>query len=205
MYKKGFTLVEILAVIVLIGGLMLLIIPNVISSFRDAKKELFYDNLMKIYDEATNTYLADGTTKRFCVGKDTIIRQLGIDSSDIYYDVEVDKYGSVISIKVTDGDFYYSLTSDDIIKKSDIVKSEIESGNNILYCYSGGYDITFTDYTLDNNGTTIPFATLYDGLGTSYEAVITCDNGSKYVYNDGKIDLQELVVPDYCKINFTTK
>lgn len=205
MNKKGFTLVEILAVILLISAVMLLVVPNVISSFKSAKKELFYDNLMKIYNEATNTYLADGTSKRFCAGKDTIIRSLGLDSDNIYYDVEVDNFGNVISIKVTDGEYYYSLTPGSVIKKSDIDKSEIESGDNTLYCYSGGYDITFTDYTLDGQGTTIPFTTLYEGLGTSYEAEVTCNNGSKYIYSDNKIVLQELVVPDFCKVNFTTK
>ena len=36
--KKGFTLVELITVIALLGVIMLLVVPNVVESFSNAKK-----------------------------------------------------------------------------------------------------------------------------------------------------------------------
>ena len=47
--KKGFTLVEILIVIVLIGVIMTLVVPKITSSYKSAKKNMFYDNVISIY------------------------------------------------------------------------------------------------------------------------------------------------------------
>lgn len=206
MNKKGFTLVEILAVIVLIGAVMLLIIPNITKNFKDAQKELFYDNLLKIYTEATNTYLVDNSSRRFCVGSDTTIKTLNIDNSEFYYDVEVDSYGSVKSIRVANDDYYFYLNKTGM-KKSDLNKSAIQSNGLNVYCDDStiAYDLTFTDYTLDGASTNTDFATLYSALGTDYDAEVSCRNGSVFTYSNGKIDLEELSIPDYCTVNFITK
>ena len=46
--KKGFTLAELLGVIVLLGALMLIIVPLVTSSMKDSKEELYNDQIESI-------------------------------------------------------------------------------------------------------------------------------------------------------------
>lgn len=41
--KDGFTLVELLAVIAILALLVILALPNVISMFNQAKKEIFFN------------------------------------------------------------------------------------------------------------------------------------------------------------------
>ena len=52
MNKKGFTLVELLVVIAIIGVLALLILPNFISSFRDANKKAMITQEHEMVDAA---------------------------------------------------------------------------------------------------------------------------------------------------------
>ena len=47
MNKKGFTLVELLAVIAILALLVIIALPNVLSMFNNAKKDLFYNRSKK--------------------------------------------------------------------------------------------------------------------------------------------------------------
>ena len=124
--KKGFTLVEVIVVIALIGVLMLLVVPNVVDSFANAKKNMFYNDLLNLYSQASGTYISRSaedfnTSKVFT--NDT--NPLDIDSSeDLEYEVEVNSYGQVIRLEASTSDFIFSLSKSDM-KKSDIKKSSI--------------------------------------------------------------------------------
>ena len=208
MNKKGFTLVEVLAVIVLLGAVLLIVIPNITGSFTKAKKELFYDNVLKIYTESTNTYLVDNSSKEFCVGSDAVIKRINIDNDDIYYQVIVDSYGAVKELRVSDGEYYYYLNKSNM-KKSDIDKDNIQENNMSIICDDSAivYDIKFTKYTLNGLATDRDYADLYAQLGGTYDAEIICENGSRYTYDytNRKFNIEELVVPDSCTLNFKTK
>ncbi|MDD4643910.1 MAG: prepilin-type N-terminal cleavage/methylation domain-containing protein [Bacilli bacterium] len=54
--KRGFTLVEVLAVIVIIGVLGVIIIPPVLSSIEKSKK-VAYDNLIENIEQTTQLYV----------------------------------------------------------------------------------------------------------------------------------------------------
>lgn len=56
--KKGFTLIEILAVVVIIGTLMLLIIPVAIGVIDDAKQST-YNSQTKSIENAARSYIAE--------------------------------------------------------------------------------------------------------------------------------------------------
>lgn len=56
--KKGFTLVEILAVITILGVLMVLVIPSVIKTM-DSSKQKAYDLVMMTFETATQEYVSD--------------------------------------------------------------------------------------------------------------------------------------------------
>lgn len=60
MNKKGFTLVELLAVIAILVILVLLAVPNVLSMFKfnKAKKDVFLPDAKNIYKEISKNILA---------------------------------------------------------------------------------------------------------------------------------------------------
>ena len=49
MKKKGFTLIEVIAVIALVSLLLLLVVPNITESYKKSQKKIFYDNVLGIY------------------------------------------------------------------------------------------------------------------------------------------------------------
>ncbi|MCI7084196.1 MAG: type II secretion system GspH family protein [Tenericutes bacterium] len=58
MNKKGFTLVELLAVIAILALLVIIALPNVLSMFNEAKKDIFLIEAKTIYKEVSkNIYL----------------------------------------------------------------------------------------------------------------------------------------------------
>ena len=81
--KKGFTLVELLAVIALIGVVMLLVVPNIVNLYKNAKKSLFQDEVLSIYNNAYTTYIYRSSqgdyNKRVCLGKDTATNKIDIE------------------------------------------------------------------------------------------------------------------------------
>lgn len=128
--KKGFTLVELLAVIALIGILLLLVTPNVMKLFTGAKKSLFYDEALSIYNNAYTTYIYNTSegdyTKRFCRGKDTSTKLIDIEEKEgLYYDVTVNSFGEVISLKVANENYGISVSNSSGIKKKSIKQSDV--------------------------------------------------------------------------------
>ena len=59
MNKKGFTLVELLAVVAILAILVVFVIPNVFGSYMDAKKSAFVSEAQKLYKTAFTTYTND--------------------------------------------------------------------------------------------------------------------------------------------------
>ena len=59
MNKKGFTLVELLAVIAVMAVLVITIAPNIIESFKNTKKQNFISETREVCRSATNTYLRE--------------------------------------------------------------------------------------------------------------------------------------------------
>ena len=53
MNKKGFTLVELLAVIAILALLVIIALPNVLSMFNEAKKDIFLIEAKTIYKEVS--------------------------------------------------------------------------------------------------------------------------------------------------------
>ena len=47
--KKGFTLVELLAVIAILAILVIIALPNVMKMFRDAKKNSFTTEIKEVF------------------------------------------------------------------------------------------------------------------------------------------------------------
>ena len=59
MKKKGFTLVELLAVIAILAILVIIALPNVIKLYNDAKKNAFLTEVKTLYNTASSKYISE--------------------------------------------------------------------------------------------------------------------------------------------------
>ena len=59
--NKGFTLVELLAVIVILAIIMIIAIPAVLQTMQSARQKTFKEYVTKVYSTAQNAYLANQT------------------------------------------------------------------------------------------------------------------------------------------------
>ena len=122
MKKKGFTLVELIAVIALLSIIMLLIVPNVANYLNSSKKTLFYDNVVNMFKSATTTFMYTTFSNNGV--------KLDVDvESEYVYTIKVNNYGEVISIDVNNGVYSYNKSSSDInegLNKSDIKLEDVK-------------------------------------------------------------------------------
>lgn len=129
MKKKGFTLVELLAVIAILAILVIIALPNVLELFQSAKRNAFFDEVNAVYTQAVNKYVLTqfGTStgnQRFCdtcgEGK-TLNVQNG--TGEFHYCVVVDAQGKVTTIQVSDGEYQYF--GSNVTKAKDLSASSV--------------------------------------------------------------------------------
>ena len=142
MKNKGFTLVELLAVIAIIAVLSLVALPNIIDSFNNSKKNNFVSEARQIYKAAKNQYVLDKPK-----GIDTYEHnssladaytgnELDVSSRNGFgYYVVFNSYGDIVYLYVKDENYLIELgvnnaASDDKIQLSDIVLSKVENISN---------------------------------------------------------------------------
>ncbi len=103
--NKGFTLVELLAVIVILAIIMIIAVPAVLSVLNTAKKKTFSDFGLKIVNEATKKYLADdllGNVNNACIIYD-IKNDLDLSNTGDYE-------GFILLKKIGDGKIEHYIT-----------------------------------------------------------------------------------------------
>ncbi len=117
MKKKGFTLVEMLAVIGILSLLVLLVLPNVIKSFRDAKKLAFIDEAKVVYEKAKDTFLLSKTKGKpisyISNNEEDPGEKLELENiKDLKYTVIINKKGEVTEFVLKNNDFCIVGTKD---------------------------------------------------------------------------------------------
>ena len=124
MNKKGFTLVELLAVIAILAILVIIALPNVLSMFNSAKKDMFLTEAKNIYKEVSKKYISE-TMKGNKVNKiSNDSNKLDMESSNLKYNISLDDKGNVKKFQVSDGTYCLSgsfnnlseLTTDKIVE-----------------------------------------------------------------------------------------
>ncbi|MGM9877360.1 MAG: prepilin-type N-terminal cleavage/methylation domain-containing protein [Bacilli bacterium] len=139
--KKGFTLVELLAVIAILAILVIIAMPNVLKLFNNAKKDTFLTEVKTIFDETKKKYISEsmkGNTITTISSKDN--SKLDINGSDLDYCVILDNQGKVEKIAVGNKSFYVMLNDvEDInsLKKEDIKDGQLQE----MECNRGAFKV----------------------------------------------------------------
>lgn len=82
MHKKGFTLIEILAVIVVLGTIMLIVMPRIIGIFDDSKKSAFQVEVNSVIDVIQNKMIDNPSLTIASFTLDYIKNNLNVDTNN---------------------------------------------------------------------------------------------------------------------------
>ena len=108
MNKKGFTLVELLAVIAILAILVLIAVPNVLSMFNKAKKDVFLTDAKNIYKEISKKYISESMKGNNISSISNDNNKLDMDTSDLKYNVKLDSKGNIKSFEVSNDTYCIS-------------------------------------------------------------------------------------------------
>ena len=108
MNKKGFTLVELLAVIAILSILVIIVLPNVLEMFNRAKKELFLTEAKTVYKEVAKKYITENMKGNKIDKVSNNKNKLSIESNDLKYDIKLDAKGNVKNFVVSNDNYCIS-------------------------------------------------------------------------------------------------
>ena len=126
--KKGFTLVELLAVIAILAILVIIALPNVINMYTKAQKEAFLTETKKVYSEAEKKYISNsisGNTNTIINSEDD--SKLDMTGEKLQYCILLYNNGKVKDLKVSNGKWIASLDNSKTIEELTI--DDLEEGN----------------------------------------------------------------------------
>ena len=130
MNKKGFTLVELLAVIAILALLVIIALPNVLSMFNNAKKDLFLTEAKNVFKESTKKYISDNMHNSnegniYCKSETDSKNPLDMDIGNTYYYIEKDSTGKTIKFVAWNSSGYVTKIVGDNVMLNDV------TGNNV--------------------------------------------------------------------------
>ena len=130
MKKKGFTLVELLAVIAILALLVIIALPNVLSMFNKAKKDTFLTEAKSIFKESTKKYISDNMHNSnegniYCKSETDSKNPLDMDIGNTYYYIEKDSTGKTIKFVAWNSSGYVTKIVGDNVMLNDV------TGNNV--------------------------------------------------------------------------
>ena len=126
--KKGFTLVELLAVIAILSILVIIALPNVINMYTKAQKEAFLAETKKVYSEAEKKYISSsisGNTNTIINSEDD--SKLDMTGEKLKYCILLYNNGKVKDLKVSNGKWILNLDNSKTIEELTI--DDLEEGN----------------------------------------------------------------------------
>ena len=177
MKKKGFTLVELLAVIAILAILVIMALPAVLRMFNNARKDSFTNEVNTVIRTARQQYLLSGgqdTTWSNASGSTNTLDLTG--NSHLQYYVKMNNEGKITKLQVSNGDFQYNVTNNAGI---DVVDTkEIKSTSELQ-----DYEIL----VIDGSGVFIPIkikSCTYDGELVQDAEYVNGDYTYKYIESD---------------------
>ena len=126
--NKGFTLVELLAVIAILAILVIIALPNVLKMFNDSKKNSFLTEAKTVYSEVSKKYISEsmkGNKLTYVSSEDDT--KLDMTGKSLKYCVLLNADGSVKSMKVSNGEWIAELSGNK--KITDLKSTDLKNGN----------------------------------------------------------------------------
>ena len=172
MNKKGFTLVELLAVIAILAILVIIALPNVLKMFNDSKKNAFMTEAQNLAKEVSSKYISESMKGN----KVTVISNqqnpLDMTGRELEYSFELDSQGKIKNMIVSNGTYcistnkdYTKITRNDISDKCSYEKLHNIVGTlkNKFYEESGRTDRSLvSSIVFYSDGRTVSGAESYD-------------------------------------------
>ena len=172
MNKKGFTLVELLAVIAILAILVIIALPNVLKMYNDSKKNAFMTETQNLAKEVSSKYISESMKGN----KVTVISNkqnpLDMTGRELEYNFELDSQGKIKNMIVSNGTYcistnkdYTKITRDDISDKCSYEKLHNIVGTlkNKFYEESGRTDRSLvSSIVFYSDGRTVSGAESYD-------------------------------------------
>lgn len=155
--KKGFTLVELLAVIAIVAILLLLVVPAIITLFNNGRKDAFATEVQGVWKIAEQQYVQDsfnssGLASGYYTNAEIeglSAKSLDVSDSDATYYVHVNENSQVDQIAVSNGNYCYVANADATIN---INREDVGDNNDktiscnfvsgIVLCTCDSSDIT---------------------------------------------------------------
>ncbi len=144
MRKKGFTLVELLAVIAILAILVIIAMPNVLDMFNKAKQDAFETEVKTHVKAVSNQFITTGQLVYSNVVDGAA--KLPMDGEELDYYIVVDSRGNIKELNVTNGDYKIEATGSSsapikVEQIGDTIKSEVAKSGEEFAMNSNG-DIT---------------------------------------------------------------
>ena len=143
MKKKGFTLVELLAVIAILAILVIIALPNVLSMFNSAKKSTFVTEVQSIYKQAQTDFINDSIkssgVKYYCSdptdsnpdgSSHAKCKSLNLTTTKKYA-IYMTSDGAVVYLGVNDSSFTYGIenpASINAVVEGDVLDKSADTG-----------------------------------------------------------------------------
>ena len=145
--KKGFTLVELIVVIAIIGVLAAIIVPTTLHFVNEGRVEAANEQLVRVRDSINNGMTALAREQGYISALDikTILENAGVTSSENDITITLDADENNIKMSIENGDAPQTLPVGDLV---------IVTGNS----YDPDDDGPLTAITLTGNGATVTIA-----------------------------------------------
>ena len=188
--KKGFTLVELLAVIAILAILVLVAVPNVLSMFNKAKKDTFLTEAKNIFKESASKYISDNMHNSnegniYCKSETDSKNPLDMDIGDTYYYIEKDNTGKTIKFVVWNSSGYVTKIVGDNVMLNDVTNDNMTESsvknitcNNVLTSLDVDPKLTRT-YAISASAS---YPSTYSTVTVSIDSSSTTDEFDKVRY-----------------------
>ncbi len=139
MKKRGFTLVELLAVIAILAILVIMALPAVLKMFTQARIDTFNNELNTLIRTTRQQYLLTGG-QAATYSKDSNPLSL-TGNSELNYCITINGQGKIIELKATNGSYKYE--SNGIV--SETSSSDIENAESGYTLHCTGSSLTYVN------------------------------------------------------------
>ena len=194
MKRKGFTLVELLAVIAILAILVIIALPNVMGMFNTAKENSFRTEIKEVFKTAEQQWIQDSM---YNTGEQTYRRCSGCSGkslslsgrTELEYYIKFNKSGEVVEFKATDGTFQYSYNNpnkplkiediNDVQKVADITNDSdlVVIGSDSSSYFDDYFCVSFDGYNVEEYIVQVPFKSgttwkeFYNYISSNYQSL----------------------------------